>query len=71
MERCKTCRWWTEWQRWGKPARICDHPKLGEDADTMGGDDYLSYPYLEGGVFYPGENFGCVHHETRVPGEEV
>ena len=30
-----------------------------------GTEDHLVYDYYEGGDFWVGENFGCVHHESK------
>lgn len=70
MNRCKTCKWWIVGQEYGHPTRECSHTKIGEGVK---GDDCLRYPYREGGRFYPGPDFGCVHHEasaaTTPPGQ--
>lgn len=70
--RCKTCKHWEKAERDYPYPRHCAHDKLGEDLAVirlegekvlpMG--DCLTYSYLEGGVFHPGPEFGCIHHET-------
>ena len=67
MPRCKTCRWWgrdgSDNPR--KRARECgNHSKIGEPSDVKGKTDTLTYSYDEGGRFWTGPEFGCVHHET-------
>jgi hypothetical protein len=66
MNRCKTCRWWTIGKRYGREVRECSHPKLHEDYGVEPDADALVYSYYEGGAFYPGPEFGCVHHEPVV-----
>ncbi len=42
----------------------CQSGKLVEDTgcDMSDSSDLLVYPYCEGGGFWVGPNFGCVHH---------
>lgn len=42
----------------------CQSPYLQEDFSCDGSDDNdkLIYSYTEGGSFWVGPNFGCVHH---------
>jgi hypothetical protein len=47
---------------------ICGNENLTEDYGVHG-DDMLVYPYTEGGEFWTGPKFGCVHFESRR-GEE-
>ncbi len=42
---------------------ICGSNKLAEDRGQGYGHDMLVYPYNEGGEFWTGPEFGCVHHE--------
>lgn len=49
--------------------RICENENaMGEDYGQGFGDkdDRLIYPYLEGGYFEVGDNFGCVHFEEKA-----
>ena len=59
MERCKTC---TKRDKKGR----CQSEKLDEDYgqndDTK--KDMLIYDYNEGGGFWVGPEFGCVHHSN-------
>jgi hypothetical protein len=70
---CATCKNWTDdtddMHYMGiKHVRRCASPKLAEplgipnDVDTS---DMLIYSYDEGGRFYTGPNFGCVHWEAK------
>ena len=61
---CKTCAW-----------RDASGHCLNEDKIMEGGgnekpDDSLVYSYYEGGGFWVGERFGCVHHKPNVNTEE-
>jgi hypothetical protein len=65
MNRCKTCNHWTAQAPYGLPGdyqqRVCDSQKLiGGLYESESGT--LSYEYDEGGCFYTGPEFGCVHH---------
>lgn len=42
---------------------LCSHPKLQESygPPSKEDDDALVYSYQEGGTFWVGPNFGCVH----------
>ncbi len=65
MNRCKTCNDWTAMAPYGRNEdyehRKCDSQKLTEGFFGVTAD-MLVYPYTEGGVFYTGPEFGCVHH---------
>jgi hypothetical protein len=71
MNRCKTCERWepcaidpcNEDTRAGG---ICRSDKLTEDWGQRRGADMLVYAYSEGGSFWTGPDFGCVHHEPAV-----
>lgn len=45
----------------------CRHPKLYEEGEYLDNeeciDDHLIYSYSEGGTFWVGPKFGCVHHK--------
>ena len=68
MNKCETCKWHKEDPWIAEPVKsmgnICVCPKLTEDD---GIEDYqvntLVYSYPEGGNFWTGNEFGCVHHE--------
>jgi hypothetical protein len=65
MATCKTCAHWTEEAPYNQPerfvVRVCGCLKLQEDFHGHEMDS-LCYPYIEGGAFYTGPDFGCVHH---------
>ena len=78
MELCKTCIFWKPFsdaypseakefsshkQRAGG---ICQSKKWVEkDYGDVYEADMMVYPYAEGGHFWTGAEFGCVHHEKR------
>jgi len=68
MEHCETCEHWKP-QRpaWIRPeGGICVCRKLNESADAEAyGEDCLTYDYDEGGSFWTGPKFGCVHHGAK------
>jgi len=57
MEHCETCK---KRDKGG----WCRSDKLAEDRgqETNARDDMLIYDYNEGGGFWVGPKFGCVHH---------
>ena len=75
MNHCKTCKHWTRVQEKYPDAfksldenagGICGSEKLTEDWGEHGAD-MLVYSYPEGGEFWTGLDFGCVHHEASDP----
>ena len=69
MTTCRTCAHWTEEAPYSQPerfvVRVCAGIKLQEGFYDHGTDS-LCYSYMEGGAFYTGPDFGCVHHlESR------
>lgn len=59
MVRCGRCKWRNQ-------KGECTCPKLYESGMPPDGEaekaiDHLVYSYYEGGGFWVGENFGCVH----------
>lgn len=67
---CATCKHWTDDTHYMgvKHVRRCASPKLAEPADTpndVDTSDMLFYSYDEGGRFYTGPRFGCVHWEAK------
>ena len=59
MPRCGTCKFRNE-------LKVCTNDNLTEGYFRLDDiDDMLVYSYQEGGCFYVGENFGCVHHEEK------
>jgi hypothetical protein len=76
MNTCKTCKWHKAENRDPRQAEggaFCRCPKIYEETcGPDGADEYAAdhcvYSYSEGGSFWTGDNFGCVHHEAK-PGE--
>lgn len=66
MQLCKTCAHWREGDRRaiGYGGGVCRNPKITEDYGQRT-DDMLVYPYNEGGWFWTGPDFGCVHHAAQ------
>ena len=66
MRTCSTCIPWNEGQyHWlNEDCMQCTSEKLVEE-QAEGQDDCLVYDYSEGGSFYTGPNFGCIHHEKK------
>ena len=72
MRTCKTCKHWevvpeNYFRGW---LRECRSGKIHEEDSPTDDTDHLVYPYYEGGAFYPGPDFGCVHHEEVEIAEE-
>jgi len=69
MNKCKTCKWHKEDPKsngWEEQGRDCTCPKIREDeGNDSYEDDALVYSYPEGGYFWTGDNFGCIHHEPN------
>jgi hypothetical protein len=72
METCKTCKHWIPYS--GKypksPRGLCQSEKLTEDWWQSYGADMLIYEFREGGVFWTGPDFGCVHHQAAAANDE-
>lgn len=66
MNYCETCKYRNE-NGW------CEHPKLREEryGNLETEDDELVYSYYEGGWFWVGPKFGCVHHTMAIDATEV
>jgi hypothetical protein len=58
---CKTCKYRNE-------MGTCHNGKISEDFDQppKEAEDMLIYSFQEGGYFWAGERFGCVHH-VEIP----
>jgi hypothetical protein len=71
MATCKTCAHWTEEAPYNQPEqyviRECGCRKL-QEAFYHHEMDSLCYSYQEGGGFYTGPDFGCVHHLEKNNG---
>ena len=69
MGRCKTCAHWTPCEDRSAAENaggICRSDKLQEANGPRSHPlDGLTYPYLEGGYFWTGPEFGCVHHTEK------
>lgn len=69
MKTCKTCAYWSDQAPFGQPNRfvhrMCECHKLDEDVYEDSPTDTLRYSYREGGCFYSGPDFGCIHWVTR------
>lgn len=68
MKKCETCKHWTQEYRLDtfdprRTGRYCSHGKLHEARNYE--PDALVYDYDEGGGFWTGPQFGCVHHTER------
>ena len=69
MKHCETCIHWDDKvETWltKRQVRECkNHEKLMEGfGDAV--PDGLCYSYEEGGTFYTGPKFGCVHHKEKA-----
>jgi hypothetical protein len=66
MNTCKTCVHWKEVVWPSEVLHECKSEKIAEDCGQKSpeSDDMLIYSYYEGGGFYPGPDFGCIHHKT-------
>lgn len=66
MNTCRTCEHWDTTAQ--KTGGICDCVKLREPSwnSEPRAPDELVYSYDEGGAFWTGPEFGCVHHTARV-----
>ena len=67
MSYCETCKYRNE-------DGYCEHPKLRQEryGTLEMEDDELVYPNnYEGGWFWVGPKFGCVHHTMAIDATEV
>lgn len=64
MNTCKTCAHWRAYTGPGKQqvGGYCQSEKIIEDREGRFEPDALVYSYCEGGRFWTGPEFGCVHH---------
>ncbi len=65
MKTCRTCKHWASVpdNYYRGFDHSCESPKFNEGGSRTGETDCMSYPYEEGGGFFPGPDFGCIHHE--------
>ena len=74
LPRCSTCAYWMTWaQRYPHRQRptherggYCLSRKIVEAGEEVQADDMLVYSYSEGGDFWTGPDFGCVHHANKA-----
>lgn len=59
MERCKSCK------HRGDDGFCSNEDKIFERYAGYVGEDCLIYSYSEGGGFWVGPEFGCVHHDPK------
>ena len=64
LKTCSSCKWY---EHGVKDEFHCTNEFIHEDyyGEHNGHQACLVYPYNEGGRFYPGPNFGCVHHDPK------
>lgn len=78
MDHCKTCKDWKPCATDNLFANLnikedkraggtCKSDKLTEDWGQGHDADMLVYTYSEGGSFWTGPDFGCVHHQRINP----
>lgn len=61
---CKDCKYKEEVKHHVRSGYICSNDKaIDEDYGQEDMTAMLIYPYQEGGSFYVGPKFGCVHFE--------
>ena len=66
MKTCKTCIYRNGFGH-------CQSGKITEYYPGIPKDEkarMLIYSYFEGGTFWVGEKFGCVHHQEKIASEE-
>jgi hypothetical protein len=71
MKTCKTCKHWndTSYSRPEYDQKECTNEEFlhewGGPTTKEIANQSLVYSYNEGGGFYTGPNFGCIHHTER------
>ena len=77
MNRCRSCGKWEPYltafpnrifaeSEEKKAGGLCCSDKLVEDHSGLHEKDMLVYPFTEGGHFWTGPDFGCVHWEPKL-----
>ena len=76
MKRCHTCKFWistgNDLPFRDKSIGKCTNNKISEDDNNdleyrkANKQDMLIYEYSEGGRFFTGRYFGCVHHKDEI-----
>lgn len=69
MKTCRTCIHWVEAEHARAGDHECDNREKIHEEEELGSTDHLAYSYYEGGSFFPGPDFGCVHHKEREPSD--
>ena len=70
MNTCKTCVHWNQaiaaaYRGPAESGGFCKQEKITEEyGDSSYTNDAMVYSYHEGGSFWTGPDFGCVHHKT-------
>lgn len=73
MKTCITCAKWVAYDKHypggsavgaKRAGGYCTSSKIVENYEDKYDPDMLVYPYCEGGEFWTGPNFGCVHHKS-------
>jgi hypothetical protein len=76
MDQCRTCKYWLKYTTLYPNSNDAESKKAGgfcqsENITEFYDDEYkpntLVYTYSEGGSFWTGSEFGCVHHKARIP----
>lgn len=77
---CKTCKWWLAVLEKYPSIHLntnksaggyCQSPKFVEGTyfSSAYAHDSLTYSYYEGGQFWTGPDFGCIHHTEESDNE--
>ena len=65
IKTCKTCAF-RDIDGYCQSEKIAESCTQSDDESS----DMLLYSYSVGGIFWVGENFGCVHHQEKIASEE-
>lgn len=81
MNRCKTCKFWDRAELdnefYHDNMGLCSSNKLNDndyydrEFRIANKEDMLIYQWHEGGNFYTGSEFGCVHHKEEAKNEQA
>ena len=63
---CKDCEYW---KTLNGNKKYCKSPKFTDDFYPEIADDMLAYEYSEGGLFFTGQLFGCLHFKKKDEAE--
>ena len=68
MKNCETCKHWADitqsFDEKGQIRKCGNYEKINDDIYNSEPDG-LYYLYQDGGTFYTGPKFGCVHHKEK------